>query len=79
LPETNTCVILNFDKTKLGVVSSLVTDLALLLIMLFGLLRMRIEAGGAFVLGRVLWNQVRWWQFSPAVIILKFIDVNFDS
>jgi hypothetical protein len=35
--------------------------------MLFGLLRMRLKAGGAFVLGRVLWKQVRWWQFSLAV------------
>jgi hypothetical protein len=36
--------------------------------MLIGLLRLRLGAGGAFGLGRVLWNQVRWWLFSLAVI-----------
>ena len=37
--------------------------------MLIGLLRLRLEAGGAFALGRFLWKQVRWWQFSLAVIL----------
>ena len=61
----------NFDSTKLTVVSSLVTDVALLLIMLTGLLRLRLKAGGALSLGRILWNQVQWWQFSLAVILLN--------
>ena len=38
--------------------------------MLMGLLRMRLESGGSFGLGGVLWNQVRW----PAVIFAKFAD-----
>jgi hypothetical protein len=37
--------------------------------MLIGLFRMRLRAGGAFGLGRFLWSQVRWWKFSPAVIL----------
>ena len=49
----------NFDKTKFAVVTSLITDILLLLIMLIGLLRMRIEGGGTFSLGRILWKQVR--------------------
>ena len=35
----------------------------LLLIMLMGLLRMRLETGDVLGLGRLLWKQVRWWQF----------------
>jgi hypothetical protein len=37
--------------------------------MLIGLLRLRNEAGGFFVLGRTLWNQVRRSQFPPAVVL----------
>jgi hypothetical protein len=63
--------VVNFDSTKLTVVSSLVTDIALLLIMLIGLLRLRLKAGKAMSLGRILWNQVQWWQFSLTVIFLN--------
>jgi hypothetical protein len=57
-----TCIVLNFDSTKPTAIGALVTDIALLIIMLIGLIRLRLEAGGVFVLERVLWNQVRWWQ-----------------
>jgi hypothetical protein len=33
-----------------------------------GLLRLRREAGGVFGLGRILWNQVRWWQLLLVMI-----------
>jgi hypothetical protein len=52
-----------------------VTDVLLLLIMLFGLLRMRLDAGGAFGLGRIPWNQVRWWQFSLFPNLLKYVSI----
>ena len=51
---------LNFEVTKPNVVASLITDVALLLVMLIGLFRLRLGASGAFALGRMLWNQVRW-------------------
>jgi hypothetical protein len=56
----------NFDSTKYSSITSFSSDLALLLIMLIGLLRLRREGGGAFALGRTLWKQVRWGQFSKA-------------
>jgi hypothetical protein len=59
----------NFDSTKYSIIGSLCSDLALLLIMLTGLLRIRCEAGGALALGRTLWKQVRWWQFPVAVVV----------
>jgi hypothetical protein len=59
----------NFDSTKYSIIGSLFSDLALLLIMLVGLLRMRREGSGAFALGRTLWKQVRWWQFPLAVVL----------
>jgi len=36
----------------------LVTDIALLLIMLVGLLRLRLQVGGLFGLAQLLWRQV---------------------
>jgi hypothetical protein len=36
------------------------TDFVLLVIMLFGLLRLRRRGGGTFGLGRLLWKQVSW-------------------
>jgi hypothetical protein len=35
--------------------------------MLLGLLRLRVVSGGVLSMGRFLWKQVRWWQFSLAV------------
>ena len=37
--------------------------------MLIGLFLMRLKRGGAFGLGRILWNQVRWWLLSLTVIL----------
>ena len=54
-------------SNKFNIIVSLASDVALLLIMLVGLLRLRLEIG-KFGLGRVLWNQVRWWRFLQAVI-----------
>jgi hypothetical protein len=49
----------NFNAVKYAIICSLFADIALLLIMLIGLLRLRREEGGAFAMGRTLWNQVR--------------------
>jgi hypothetical protein len=69
LPEQATCAVVNFESTKITVVASLVTDIGLLLIMLIGLLRLRLEAGGALSLGRILWNQVQWLQIISLTVI----------
>ena len=60
---------LNFEATKLNVAISLITDVVLLLIMLAGLIRLRLRGGGALGLGRMLWNQVRWWPFLLALLL----------
>ena len=39
--------------------------------MLTGLLRLRLKAGKSMNLGRILWNQVQWWQLSLTVIFLN--------
>jgi hypothetical protein len=46
------------ESIKLSTIVVLVTDISLLLIMLFGLLRLRRHGIGMMVLGRFLWNQV---------------------
>jgi hypothetical protein len=67
------------ETTKLTVVCSLVSDIALLIIMLVGLLRMRLETGRAFGVGSILWKQVRWWPFSFDYHTPKFTNVNCRS
>lgn len=57
------------EATKPTVFASLITDVVLLLIMLVGLLRMRLDRSGSFALGRILWKQVRSSQFFLAVIL----------
>jgi hypothetical protein len=51
-------------SAKPAIIGVLITDIVLLVTMLIGLLRMRIEVGGTFGLALILWNQVRWWQFT---------------
>jgi len=77
----NSCLVLNFQTAKLNVLSSLVTDILLLLIMLIGLLRMRYHEHGAFSMGRLMWRQSLIWLFvaivtgfPPAVLI--FLNTN---
>ena len=45
------------QTNKLNAIVSLVSDVALLLVMLVGLLRLRFQKS-EFGLGRILWNQV---------------------
>lgn len=59
-PEAKACVPLNLESTKPAVISSLITDVVLLLIMLSGVLRLRLEAG-VFDFGHILWKQGLNW------------------
>lgn len=55
------CVIPNSHSSTINIIASLVIDVTLLLTVLAGLLRLRIQKGGAFGIGRLLWKQV-WLQ-----------------
>jgi hypothetical protein len=66
--ESSSCVLTNMRTNKLNIIISLTSDVVLLLIMLVGLLRLRLEIA-EFGLGRVLWNQVRWWRYLLALIL----------
>jgi len=61
LREQDSCMIINTDSSKLNVIVTLVTEISLFLIMLFGLLRLRLHRGGTFALGRLLWKQGVIW------------------
>ena len=52
-------MVFNVKADRLTIIAILFTDVVLLLIMLSGLLRMRLETGGTLRFGRILWNQVR--------------------
>ena len=54
------CSVVNWNISKLNILSTLATDIILLLIMFFGLLRLGFHERGAFGLGRLLWKQVRY-------------------
>ncbi|KAF8487381.1 hypothetical protein DFH94DRAFT_24739 [Russula ochroleuca] len=80
-PETLTCVLGNIDSTKPAFISSLFSDIGLLLIMLTGLLRLHFEAGGSFALGRTLWKQGLIWLLLATVAevpsaVLMILNLN---
>ena len=45
---------------KLSTIATFADDIILIVIMLFGLYRLRRHGGGLVGLGRLLWNQVGW-------------------
>jgi hypothetical protein len=47
------------ETNKPAVISTLATDVVLLVIMIVGLVRMHLEVDSVFALGRILWKQVR--------------------
>ena len=67
------CVPVDSEDNPPTLISMLVTDIALLLIMLGGLFRLHRSYGGAFGLTQHMWKQV-WRRFSLAVV-LRFIDM----
>ncbi|KAH9964987.1 hypothetical protein BC827DRAFT_1153903 [Russula dissimulans] len=56
-PHSVACGLPAIRKNKSAIIAMLVADIALLLIMLIGLLRIRHSGGGRFDLGRLLWKQ----------------------
>jgi len=57
VPLSLRCEQSNAESNKLVITALPVTDLALLIIMLIGLFRIRHRGGGRFVLGQLLWKQ----------------------
>ena len=64
-----TCTPDHIKNSALKIVTTSVTDIALLLIMLVGLFRLRSRGGGVFRLAQLLWRQVR-YRFSLIVVPL---------
>jgi len=63
----STCVILDIHIAKLNIITTLVTDIALLLIMLIGLLRLGFHEPGVYGLGRLMWRQGIVWLFLATI------------
>jgi len=57
------------ERDKVPLTTMAVIDVALVLAMFLGLLRLRDRGGGMFGLVRLLWKQVRWWQFLVAAVL----------
>ncbi|KAN0141805.1 hypothetical protein V8E53_000267 [Lactarius tabidus] len=81
VPEQRVCAVLNTDSSLQNILSTLATDVALLLTMLFGLLSLR-RKGSMFSLGQLLWKQGLIWlllatiaEVPPAV----FISLNLND
>ena len=64
----STCLIVNLHISQLNILVTLATDIILLLIMFFGLLRLGFHEHSTFGLGRLLWKQVRNWRILLAVM-----------
>jgi hypothetical protein len=73
----STCLIVNLHISELNILVTLATDIILLLIMSFGLLRQGFHERSAFGLGRLLWKQVAIgasrWLWCPRSANLLFI------
>jgi len=67
LRGSSDCVI-NIHTTKLNMITLLITDIALLLIMLIGLLRLGFNEPGVYDLGHLMWRQVGCPRFSQVVM-----------
>jgi len=55
--------VMQLNGIKLSTIAIFANDIILILIMLFGLYRLRRRGGGLMGLGRLLWNQVGWERF----------------
>jgi hypothetical protein len=58
---------------------TLATDISLLLIMFFGLLRLGFHERSAFGLGRLLWKQVSYLRFSLGMAFSAYKAVRFHK
>lgn len=61
-------MVVNRHIPEFNVFCTLATDIVLLLIMSFGLLRLGFRERGPADLGYFLWKQVRYPRFSPAMM-----------
>jgi len=59
--SNSTCLVVNWYISKLNILVTVATDIILLLIMFFGLLRLGFHERGVFGLGRLLWKQGVIW------------------
>ncbi|KAF8504745.1 hypothetical protein F5888DRAFT_1886812 [Russula emetica] len=73
------CLVPNLHISELNILVTLATDIILLLIMFFGLLRLGFHERGAFELGRLLWKQVGYWCFSLAVLFSAYTVVRIHK
>jgi len=85
VPNYLSCGPPNTHSNILAITAMLVSDMALLLIMLIGLLRLRYRGGGMFELGQLLWKQGVIYLFvatiaeiTPVVSIFLDLSVSFD-
>jgi len=84
-PLTTTCLVPNTTASELNIVVSLITDSLLLIIMLIGLYRWRLEEGSTGSFGRLLWTQGIIWLFlatiayvPPVVVIALNLNAPFN-
>jgi len=64
------CEMTNIHSTKLNMITTLITDIALLLIMLIGLFRRGFNEPGVFEMGRLMWRQVCCPRFSQVTMFV---------
>ena len=69
----------NLHISVLNILVTLATDVSLLLIMFFGLLRLGFHERGAFGPGRLLWKQVGYWYISLAVVFSTYMVVRIHK
>ena len=65
---SGSCNVANVRSTKLNMIALLITDIALLLIMLIRLLRLGFNEPGIYALGHLMWRQVGCPCFSQVVM-----------
>ncbi|KAH9968388.1 hypothetical protein BJV74DRAFT_868389 [Russula compacta] len=82
VPGQQTCIAYNIETGKLNIIATFVTNVVLLFVVLVGLFRLRLQDGGTFGMGRILWTQgVIWFVTAtlagapPAVFII--LDLNY--
>ena len=70
------CGVPNLHISELNILVTLATDIILLLIMFFGLLRLGFHERGTFGLGRLLWKQVSYWCFSLVLVFSAYMTIH---
>jgi len=84
-PDLQICLRMNFKSSLLNLVVTPFTDIALLLIMLIGLYRLRGHGSSTFGMIKVLWRQGAFWllvailaEIPPVVFIFLDLNASFD-